>query len=108
MNLEFFEDLKKSFGDMTKYSRMDQYKDFRAVFMSSPQGRRVLHKILSIGALFGNCVPIAKPGSPIDDKAVMMALGGRNVALQILALVTAEPRTEKPKQTTPKKGTKND
>ncbi len=108
MNLEFFEDLKKAFGATGKASNMDQYKDFRAVFLSSPQGKRVLYTILEWGKMFDCCIPPTKPGTPIDEKAVMLLLGARNLAVQLYATVYVEPKTgDKPKKTTTKKGIKH-
>lgn len=77
------------------YSDQDRYADFRAVFMGTEQGRRVLREILSWGRMFKS----AAVGVPVDPYAMAMREGERNIALRLLATVHHEPRG-KPAQTT--------
>jgi hypothetical protein len=73
-----------------KYTDMDRYREFKAVLLSSDQGRRVLHQILTWGHVWTSSFD-ENPGK------TAFAEGERNLALRILAALHFEP-TEKPTQ----------
>lgn len=77
-----------------QYDRMDQYRDFRAVFLSNEQGRRVLHEILLRGQYFAPSLP--RKGLPIDTNQVIALEGGRRLAMEILETISKEPAQERP------------
>ena len=69
------------------YSKMDRYKDFREVFLTD-QGMRVLYEILSWGHMFRSSAHLGK----FDPYETMFHDGERNIALQIMYTMRAEPR----------------
>lgn len=71
-----------------QYTPQAKYEDFRALFMGSDQGRRVLREILAWGRMFKP----AAIGTPVDPYAMAMREGERNMALRLLATVHTEPR----------------
>jgi len=72
------------------YSPSDRYRDFRKVFMATPEGKRVLREILAWGHMFRSSVT----GSPIDPYRTHVADGERNIALRVLSTVTTEPKAQ--------------
>ncbi|GAB4377358.1 MAG: hypothetical protein Kow00114_41630 [Kiloniellaceae bacterium] len=83
----FFEDLRRaSLGE--RYTAVDRYRDFRAVFFgeSTPQqGKRVLWQILEWCRLFR---PVSAPGDPHET---YRRDGERNIGLKIFMTLNAEP-----------------
>jgi hypothetical protein len=67
------------------YSDAERYRDFRAVFLGNPIGRKVLYEILTWANMFR---PAFVPGDPF---ATHYRDGERNVGLKILAVLNAEP-----------------
>lgn len=70
------------------YTETDRYRDFRQVFLSTEQGKRVLWHIMDWGALFATTFH-ETPGIHALNE------GGRNLALRIFQTIHVEPR-EKP------------
>jgi hypothetical protein len=68
------------------YTDIDRYRDFRRVFLDTPRGRRVLWQLLEMGNLFA---PIAV--LPADPYAAYHRDGARNLALNIMAILNADP-----------------
>jgi hypothetical protein len=68
------------------YSEADRYRDFRRVFLETSRGRRVLWQIFEMGNLFA---PVAV--LPSDPHAAYHRDGARNLALNILAILNADP-----------------
>jgi hypothetical protein len=68
------------------YTDIDRYRDFRRVFLESPSGRRVLWQLFEMGNLFA---PVAV--LPADPYAAYHRDGARNLALNILAILNADP-----------------
>lgn len=68
------------------YSDADRYRDFRRLFLETPRGRRVLWQIFEMGNLFA---PVAV--LPSDPYAAYHRDGARNLALNILAILNADP-----------------
>lgn len=86
-------DLEAVFGELAlahpghgKYEPIDRYRDFRAVFLATDQGKRVLYEILSFGRMFKSS---AWP--QFDAHQTMYHEGERNLALRILTTINAEP-----------------
>ena len=69
----------------TQYSDPDRYKDFRAVFLSHPRGKKVLYEILTWAHMFQ---PVFVPG---DAYATHYRDGERNIGLKIMTVLNAEP-----------------
>ena len=76
------------------YTPQDRYRDFRAVFMSTEQGQRVLREILAWGHVFK---PSVQAAGAIDPHRVTFAEGERNIALRLLTTINREP-VDGPKQ----------
>lgn len=68
------------------YTDIDRYRDFRRVFLDTPRGRRVLWQLFEMGNLFA---PVAV--LPADPYAAYHRDGARNLALNILAILNADP-----------------
>jgi len=79
----FLDDLRKA--QSGRYTRMERYKDFRAVFMGSDAGKRVLWQILRWGKMFGT---VAQPNNP---HMTYFRDGERNIGLRIMHTMNAEP-----------------
>jgi hypothetical protein len=76
-------ELARVSGNMTP---MDKYRAFRRVFGTN-EGRQVLYQILTWAKVYGTTAK----GSPIDPMAMAIQEGKRSLALQILAVMNAEP-----------------
>ena len=68
---------------IANYTPRDRHRDFRAVFMASVQGRRVLYQILEWSHMWGHLVV------PGDASATHVQLGERNVGLRLVATLNA-------------------
>ncbi|MEQ8193819.1 MAG: hypothetical protein RIB59_04955 [Rhodospirillales bacterium] len=68
-----------------RYTKIDRYRDFRAVFLATRQGRRVLWQILEWAHVYRS---VAVRG---DSHQTYFRDGERNVGLRILAVTNAEP-----------------
>jgi len=68
------------------YTEADRFRDFRRLFLDTQRGRRVLWQIFEMGNLFA---PIAV--LPSDPYAAYHRDGARNLALNILAILNADP-----------------
>ena len=77
-----------------EYSKLDQYRDFKEVFLGDERGRRVLKQILT----WSNIAKAHPTGSPIDPSKVMISEGQRNLALRILVTMLEEPKERPDKQ----------
>ncbi|KKK54547.1 hypothetical protein LCGC14_3083590 [marine sediment metagenome] len=80
------------------YERLDQYNDFRKVFLETDQGRRVLRQILAWGHLLKS--HLVRMPRPIDPYAVLAFEGERNLALHIFSVMLVEPPERPDEQTT--------
>lgn len=69
------------------YSATQRYQDFRQLFTSSEQGKRVLREILSWGHLLQPSIY----GTPVDPYLTHMREGEANMARKLLATVYREP-----------------
>lgn len=79
-----FADLARAHSGAS-YTDAERYRDFRAVFLSGPTGRKVLYEILTWAHMFR---PAFVPGDPF---ATHYRDGERNLGLKILAALHAEP-----------------
>ena len=81
----FLERLGRSRGGES-YTDIDRYRDFRRVFLDTPGGRRVLWQLFEMANLFA---PVAV--LPADPYAAYHRDGARNLALNIMAILNADP-----------------
>ena len=76
------------------YLPEDRYREFRRVFLDTPEGPRVLAEILSWGRFFKQSVTT----SPIDANLLLLREGQRNIALALLNTIYNEPPAKPAKQ----------
>lgn len=67
-----------------EYTVHDRYRDYRALFFSSPLGRRVLWDILGLCRLY-------RPSMSQDPYKTAFNEGKRDAGLQILTVMNFEP-----------------
>jgi len=75
------------------YTKADRYRDFRKVFMETPEGQRVLRELFEWGHMFRANIA----ARPIDPYLTHFLEGERNIALRVLNTLAKEP-TDIPKQ----------
>ena len=75
------------------YTKKDQYRDFRHVFMQTEDGKRVLRRIMELGCVFHE----PRLVSPVDPLMLAAFRGKRQLALEIFSLTNDEP-SEPPKK----------
>ena len=88
----FFTELAAAHPGDGRYRRMDQYRDFRAVFQGSEQGRRVLHEILTWCHVGHASAPYARFGT----NETFFSDGERSIGIRIMVTMNKEP-TAQPK-----------
>jgi len=66
------------------YQAIERYRDYRALFLSSPLGRRVLWDILILCRLY-------KSSMNQDSHVTSFNEGKRDIGLRILGIMNAEP-----------------
>jgi hypothetical protein len=81
--------------DQAAYTAMERYRDFRALFLSTEQGRRVLSEILKIGFVAKSTT---QPGGPIDPYRTHLHEGRRTLAMDIFYHATVEPAATRPER----------
>lgn len=86
-----FADLSATHPGKGEYSHLDRYADFRAVFLATDQGRRVLYEILSWGHMFAATPMLGQ----FEANKTFFLEGERNIALRIFDTAHKEP-PEKP------------
>lgn len=77
------------------YTATDRYRDFRELFLSSDNGRRVLAEILKIGFAAKSTTP---PAGPIDPYRTHLHEGRRTLAMDIFYHATVEPTATRPER----------
>ncbi len=93
-----FDELARAPGE--KMSKRDRYQEYRALFLGSDQGRRVLRDIMDEAHSLGCPVPM---NGQIDPLRAMVRIGEQNTVRNIINAMNAEPsptppqRPEKPK-----------
>lgn len=80
----FFAELARAWPD--RYGELDRYRDFRRVFMETPEGKRVLNTLFQWGLLHENSY---RAGQERDETLVRE--GRRSLALRLLEMLNAEP-----------------
>lgn len=80
-----FADLAQAHPGRQVYTDMDRYRDFRSVFLSTDQGKRVLHEILGRGH-------VLHAGLTFEPHRLFFNEGERNLALWIFAKARVEPK----------------
>lgn len=78
--------------ERTAEGQMDRYRDYRAVFLGSEQGRRVLHDILANCGLNKATPPVGS----IDPYLTHIRDGRRGAALEIIGAIYKEPAQKQP------------
>ena len=73
------------------YTEMDRYRDFRALFTGTPEGRRVLQQIMEWAHIWTTSM------APTPHE-MTFAEGERNLGLKIVAAIEVEP-PERPVKT---------
>ena len=91
----FLAELSRAHPGKQSYSSMDRYRDFRALFLGTEQGKRVLYELLGWGGVFRSSAPRAK----FDPHQTMFHDGQRDLALRIMATMNAEPADRPSKAT---------
>lgn len=92
----FFETLASHTGYRQGFEgRLDRYQDFRAVFLGSEQGRRVLHEILRQCGVN----KAVSPAGPVDPYQTHLKEGRRGAALTIMGIIHSEPEPQPVQQT---------
>ena len=83
----FLAELAASYPGKT-YKPMDRYRDFRRVFLSDEQGRRVLYEVMSFCGMFRSAAPRAN----FDPYHTAFLNGQQDIAFKLLATMNAEPK----------------
>lgn len=89
----FLAELARAYPGKGRYTDVDRYRDFRALFLETDRGRRVLYELLSWGHVFRASAPMAQ----FDPHKTLFHDGERSIALKIMATMNAEPM-ERPAQ----------
>ena len=98
---ELMNDLAKSFYISDGRTPLDRYRDFKAVFLGTDAGKRVLYEILAWGAVYRQLTP---DHGPVDTNRHFIEVGKRHLAIDILNITNQEPVVkEKPKSATRRK-----
>ena len=92
-----FADLTSVLAGNRDYKPLDRHQDFRAVFLGSDQGRRVLHEIMALGHFFRATSSRAR----FESNRAFFYDGERSLAARIYAITTIEPAL-RPTKTNPK------
>jgi len=87
---DFFVELASA--QISGRTRLDQYREFRHVFLGSDEGKRVLHDILAMGKMF---VTSFRRG---NANLLFAQEGRRSIAVEILKIVREEPRERPDRQ----------
>lgn len=87
----FLRELKTA--QLGSYNRMQRYRDFRLVFMGTPEGKRVLNQIMAWGRVYGNLI---EKGSSDDT---YIHLGERELVIKVLRVINLEPSEKQQTQT---------
>ena len=93
----FLAGLARAHPGKSRYTDVDRYRDFRALFLETERGRRVLYELLSWGHVFRASAPMAN----FDPHKTLFHDGERSIALKIMATMNAEPM-ERPTKTNTK------
>lgn len=88
----FFTELARAYPGKGRYEKMDRYRDFRAVFQNSAQGRRVLHEIL----MWCHMGQASAPQARFQTNETFFLDGERNIGAKLIVVMNAEPK-ERPK-----------
>jgi hypothetical protein len=94
---ELLEILKTSFYSVGGRTKQDRYVEFNNVFMGSDEGKRVLYEILGLAKLSARLVPPAP--APVDKDRMLIREGARQLAADILDVLTNPHNEVKPTKT---------
>ncbi len=98
---DFVDHLKSSFYDVGGRTKLDRHKEFVNVFMATDEGKRVLYEILGMAKLSARLVPPFP--APIDKDRLLVLEGARQLAADIIDVITITPELNRPTQTNSKK-----
>ena len=79
---------------LDNYLPQDRYREFRRVFLDTPEGPRVLAEILAWGRMFKQAVD----ARPVDPNLLLLREGQRNIAIALLNTIYNEPPAKPAKQ----------
>jgi len=94
---KLIEDLRFSFYNISDRTKLDRYREFRKVFMETGEGKRVLSEILGMAKLSGRTV--APFPAEVDVERMLIREGARQLAADIIDVITQEPNMDKPTKT---------
>ena len=89
-----FEELARSRLGRQEYTNIDRYRDFRSLFLSTDQGRRVLYEIMAWGHIYRSTAVRGDPHETYRRE------GERNMALRVLTTIHVEPKAPPTEQKT--------
>ena len=70
------------------YKPMDRYRDFRRVFLSDEQDRRVLYEVMTFCGMFRSAAPRAE----FETNETFFFNGQQDIGFRLLATMHAEPK----------------
>lgn len=89
--LDLDDDLFAAYPGRDKYSKLDIYRDFRKVFLETPEGKRVLHQLFSWARMDQTSIPPRE----FPDRNVWISEGQRNIGLKLRGALFVVPPTKK-------------
>ena len=81
-------------GAPEEYLPLDVYRDFRRVFLDTPEGERVLHQIFEWAGMYRSSAKRAG----FDPHETLFHEGSRDLGLQLLSVMASEPTPRETKQ----------
>ena len=94
---QLIEDLRFSFYNISGRTKLVRYQEFRKVLLNTDEGKRVLAEILGMAKLSGRLV--APFPAEVDTKRMLLLEGARQLAADIIDVLTKEPNIDKPTHT---------
>lgn len=91
---ELLDTLKVATATDGKRNKLDQYREFRHLFLGTDVGKRVLYDILAMAKLSARMV--SPFPADVDTKRMLVLEGARQLACDILDMLHKEPNMEKP------------
>lgn len=85
--LDTFEEIARGGQPQGQYEPVQRYQDFRAVFMRTEQGRRVLYEIMRWCHMFNSPVGAER----VDMGRLAVHAGMHNIGIRLLKTVHEEP-----------------
>jgi len=92
--LALVDEIKATHPGKGRYNPMDRYRDFRAVFLGSDQGKRVLCEIMSMASIFVSAPVLGR----FEPNRTMFFGGAHSLAYSIASVANTEPAQPQQKQ----------